>query len=241
MKSFYKVFAGFLLLVFYSAGFAVTPSPNSEIKTYKIQFQATQDVTVAYADYPKGEEAFYELESIVGAFLPNEIISSTPSLKIAGNNHSDDLFMYAYTKIAGLKPNTTYQAQFILEFASNAQAGSSGIGGSPGDSVYVKVGAVPEEPSRYVDEAGLYRMNLDKGNQAEGGKDMILMGDFGVDTHDEIYRLKSLSNRSDNTLDAYTVTTNDRGEVWLVFGTDSGYEGKTVVYYTNLVAGFKIV
>jgi len=71
---------------------------------------------------------------------------------------------------------------------------------------------------------------------------MILIGTVGVDTHDSMYRIKTLPYQPDHTmqekLDHYTVTSNERGEVWLIFGTDSGYESTSTIYYTNVVATF---
>ncbi len=46
----------------------------------------------------------------------------------------------------------------------------SGIGGSPGESVYVKAGATTEEPLIIEDSDGWLRMNIDKGNQAGEGQ-----------------------------------------------------------------------
>ncbi|WP_298626772.1 hypothetical protein [uncultured Legionella sp.] len=218
-------------------------SNPTDIQSFKYIFTKNDKFTVSFADYPQGEEEFYELGFKSGSRLPSEIKSHTPGLKITGNNHSDDLFMFAFKKLNGLKPNTSYRVQFSLEFASNAPTGSVGSGGSPGDSVYLKIGAIASKPARYLDDAGYYRMALDKGNQALDGKDMVLIGTIGVDTHDELYRLKTLPYQPDSVmqekLDNYTVTSNDKGEVWVVFGTDSAFESTTTIYFTNLVAVFK--
>ena len=229
----------FLFLLFSLNTFASTP----DIKTYKYTFSKNDHFKVAFADYPKDQEEFFELTFKNNATLPPEINTHSHGLKISGNNHSDDLFMYAYKKISDLKPYTTYHVSFSLEFASNAAVGSIGVGGSPGDSVYVKIGAVSQEPQRYIDSSGNYMINLDKGNQELDGKDMILIGTFGVDTEDSIYRLKTLpylpNEDIQNKLNNYTVTTNNQGEAWIVFGTDSGYESTTMIFYTNLFVTFK--
>ncbi|KTD10668.1 hypothetical protein Lgra_1634 [Legionella gratiana] len=213
-----------------------------DIRTYKYTFSKAENFKVSYADYPKGQEQFFELQFKHNATLPHEINTQLHGLKISGNNHSDDLFMYAYKKVTGLKPNTNYHVSFSLEFASNAIGGSSGVGGSPGDSVYVKIGAVSKEPQRYVDN-NYYQIDLDKGNQELDGKDMLLIGTIGVDTQDSIYRLKTLPYSPNEEMQAkianYTVTTNNHGEIWLVLGTDSGYESTTTIFYTNLSVTFK--
>ncbi len=216
---------------------------NLELKSYKYTFSKKENFKVSFADYPTGQENFFELQFKNGTKLPHEINTSLHGLKISGNNHSDDLFMYAYKKVKGLKPLTTYHVNFSLEFASNAPEGSIGVGGSPGDSVYVKVGAVSHKPQRYVDNTDNYRINLDKGNQALDGKDMITIGTFGVDTQNSIYRLKTLPYLPNEEVQAkllnYMATTNNKGEVWLVLGTDSGFESTTTIFYTNLSVSFK--
>jgi hypothetical protein len=35
-----------------------------------------------------------------------------------------------------------------------------------------------------------------------------------------------------------TVVTDSSGSLWLVFGTDSGFEGLTELWYTHLTAAF---
>lgn len=236
------------LFLFFLASQAVSITafamPNmTDIKTYKYTFSKKEDFKVSYADYPQGEEEFYELKFKNSAVLPREINTPLHGLKISGNNHSDDLFMYAYKKVNGLKPNTKYQVSFSLEFASNEPPGSAGAGGSAGDSVYIKVGAVTQEPQRFVDNDNNYRMNLDKGNQDTDGKDMITIGTFGVDTHDSIYRLKTLPYLPDeqmqDKLTNFTVTSNNEGNAWVVLGTDSGFESTTTIFYTNLTVTFK--
>jgi hypothetical protein len=202
----------------------------------------TKPDTVAFADYPLGQEQFHELESTQDAQLPPEIKSKLPGLKISGMNHSDDLFMYTYKPLLGLKANTSYQVRFSLEFAANQPPDSIGVGGSPGSSVYVKIGAVSVKPERYIDK-NYYRLALDKGNQGFGGKDLVLLGSVDVDNEDSIYQLKTLPYQPNpemqEKLEHYTVTTNEKGEVWLIVGTDSGFEGKTTLYYTNVIASFK--
>ncbi|KTD73695.1 hypothetical protein [Legionella tucsonensis] len=232
-----------LFFLFLIASYSAFALNNPEIKSYKYTFSKKENFKVSFADYPKGKEKFFELQFKNGAKLPHEINTSLHGLKISGNNHSDDLFMYAYKKVKDLKPNTTYHASFSFEFASNAPEGSMGVGGSPGDSVYVKIGAVSHKPQRYVDDSNYYRINLDKGNQALDGNDMITIGSFGVDTANSVYRLKTLpylpTEEMQEKLASYTTRTNNKGEVWLILGTDSGYESTTTIFYTSLSVTFK--
>jgi hypothetical protein len=69
-------------------------------------------------------------------------------------------------------------------------------------------------------------MNIDKGNQSIGGIDMIVIGDFSNGTDQNIYKIKQLTTTS-----PLNVRANQQGEIWLVIGTDSGFEGTTTIYY----------
>lgn len=92
-----------------------------------------------FTDYPVGEEQFYEL-AWGWENLPLVIDGKfDKGLYLSGNNHSDDLFMFVKYPITGLKPMTTYIIHFasvIIE--SNAPAGRVGIGGAPGESIFLK-------------------------------------------------------------------------------------------------------
>ncbi|NJW51885.1 hypothetical protein [Salinimicrobium oceani] len=181
-----------------------------------------------FSDYPAGEEDFYELE-FEHSQLPEPLNTQEAALKLSGNNHSDDLFMYVTKQISGLQPNKEYKMKFEVNFASNVADGQFGIGGSPGESVYLKAGGASHEPQNIEDEFGWYRLNVDKGNQAEGGDDMMVIGNFANGTEENVYTLKTLYFPS-----AQTVMTNDAGELWLLFGVDSGFEGTTTIYINSI-------
>lgn len=181
-----------------------------------------------FADYPVGEDDFYELEYIYSP-LPEPLDQNDGSLKLSGNNHSDDLFMFVKRKISGLGRNTSYNINFEIEFASNIPDETVGIGGSPGESVYIKAGATSTEPVTIVGNDGSYTLNIEKGNQSQGGNDMIVIGDFSNDTDKDLYHLKTVSNTGE-----FTATTNENGELWIIVGTDSGFEGTTTIYYNKI-------
>jgi hypothetical protein len=182
-----------------------------------------------FADYPAGEEEFYEL-MFSWEPLPAPLDSSQSALMLTGANRSDDLFMYAKRRITGLLPARVYNISFTVEFASNVPDNMMGIGGSPGESVYVKAGAATEEPGRETDEMNFYRMDIDKGNQSQGGTSMIVIGDFSNDTDREEYTLKRVTNSNQ----AFSVLSSDAGELWIIVGTDSGFEGTTTIYYNYI-------
>lgn len=186
---------------------------------------------VGFADYPAGEEVFYELSSEWKQLpVPLEVLNG---INVSGNNHSDDLFMYIKRELSGLKPNTRYSLSFNSQIATNADSGCVGIGGAPGESVVVKVGATSYEPIANQQSQGSIRMNLDYGNQSVGGSDAIVVGNLAntqTDCIDNIYEQKDF----DNVASTFEVFTEQEGTLWALFATDSGFEGTTSIYFTYL-------
>ena len=214
----------------------VSCSGSSEVKDqFDYTFESDQEGWVTgFADLPADSDpVFYELDSGWSA-LPSGLEGN--AIYLSGHNHSDDLFMFLKTQIDGLKPGTTYQVLFSIDLASNTPQGLMGIGGSPGESVYVKAGAVDYEPEIIEESDGWLRMNIDKGNQASEGEDMINLGtlanpNIDLDTFTgEEYALMTLNNQDR----VFNVTTDNDGNVWVIAGTDSGFEGPTKVYYDTI-------
>jgi len=104
-----------------------------------------------------------------------------------------------------------------------------GVDGSPGEGVLVKVGATTQEPIKILDDSGWYRMSIDRGNQSNGGSDMVVIGDFSNDTDQNIYTLKTLRNDA-----PFIAKTNGDGDLWCIVGTDSGFESTTTIYYNTI-------
>ncbi len=114
---------------------------------------------------------------------------------IQGHNRSDDLFMYLKRRADSLVPMASHEVAVTVELATNATLGLFGIGGSPGESVFVKAGASTVEPATLIDRIGHYRMPIDKGNQARSGTQMVVIGDLAhPDVSDSEYRIKTLDN-----------------------------------------------
>ena len=185
-----------------------------------------------FADLPADrDDAIYELDS-EWRELPDDLEGH--GIYMQGHNRSDDLFMFLKREIDGLEPGAPYQATFLLVIASDVPPGLSGIGGSPGESVYVKVGATAEEPLIIEDSDGWLRMNIDKGNQAGEGEDMINIGDMAnTNLTPETAGSYVLMDRDSLGRD-FEVTAGEDGALWFIVGTDSGFEGLTTLYYDSI-------
>ncbi|WP_031525617.1 hypothetical protein [Dyadobacter crusticola] len=163
--------------------------------------------------------------------LPTGLDSSQRAFMIQSTNRSDDVFMYLKKKVIGLIPGQSYDVTFDVNLGTNAASGSFGVGGSPASSVYIKAGASGTEPITTLKDTE-YEFNLDKGQQSEGGKDVVLLGDVANGKDKVEYVLIDRSNAGKPLV----VKANAKGEIWLFIGTDSGYEGTTRLYYNRIRA-----
>ena len=155
-------------------------------------------------------------------------------LRVSGHNRSDDLFMYVKRQLTGLAPNAAYAIDLRFTLYTNAGRGCVGIGGAPGEAVYVKAGAVTFEPEAVEDEFGDLQLNLDKGNQAQGGDDAAVLGDLaaaGANCAGTVYVPKRFAATGP---DALVGETDRDGNLWVLIGTDSGFEGLTTWYITHI-------
>jgi len=191
-----------------------------------------EDWRGAFADYPSGREQDFRL-AFEHRALPAEAGPPSSGLYLAGDNRSDDLFMFLTREVTGLRPNAPYAVTFELVLASNAGTGCAGIGGAPGESVFLKVGASRTEPRVLPDADGSLRLDVDKGSQANGGANAQVIGNIAnglSQCPDAPFRL---INRS-NTGTPFLMTSNEQGALWLLVGTDSGFEGTTTLYYDSI-------
>jgi hypothetical protein len=189
-----------------------------------------------FAEYSPEMEGM-QLEAGIRS-LPSELGIECTGYYLQGMNHSDDLFMFLKRLLGtddGVVAGQEYRIKFTIVFASNAPSGAAGIGGSPGESVFLKAGASAVEPEVYLDsDTGYYLMNVDKGSGNSGnGTAASVIGDIanGLSADMENPPYVSLKRQHEHE---YTVTATPDGELWLLVGTDSGFEGLTGIYYQRI-------
>jgi hypothetical protein len=201
--------------------------------------QGVQGWETGFAEYaPEMEDM--QLEAEIRP-LPSELGINGTGYYLQGMNHSDDLFMFLKRRLGtddGVVPDQEYRVMFTTILASNAPSGAVGIGGSPGESVYLKAGASPVEPEVYLDsDTGYYLMNVDKGSGNSGsGTAASVAGNIANDLSAEESDSRnqpyvSLERQHEHE---YTVAASQDGELWLLVGTDSGFEGLTAIYYQSI-------
>lgn len=229
--------AAVLALALGIAGCDDAAGPDPDTLEFTFDFNAGMNGWEAgFADYPEGGEENHALESGHRP-LPAPLNSARRGAFLSGRNHSDDLLMYMTRPVAGLEPNAMYGVNYEVEFATQAPSGCSGVGGAPGESVFVKTGAAPMPPVRVVDDQAHYRLQYDIGNQAQGGAHALTIGNIagpGTDCFNPAFALKTLASPR-----ALTVQADAEGRIWLFVGVDSGFESTTSVYFTRVEVRFQ--
>jgi hypothetical protein len=170
--------------------------------------------------------------------LPAEVSAPGGALFVSGRNVSDDLFMFLTYPVTDLQPDTPYSLTFELELASNAPTGCAGIGGAPGESVFLKVGGAPVQPERITDASGHYRLNVDKGEQSVGGNNARVVGTLANGSTDCAMPAYRRITR-DNLGSPLPLTSDSAGRLFLLVGTDSGFEGTSALYFDTIRAVLK--
>lgn len=198
--------------------------------TYTYQFgNGDEEWQSFFSDYPKGEEEFYEL-NFQRAPLPDPLDNNTYALKLSGNNHSDDLLSVIYRKFSGLEPNTKYRVTFDVDMASITPSNSVGVGGSP--DLSFGAGGMATPPSNSVDDQNHYRPNFESALQSGESNDVLtVLGKIGVKENNTQWAMINRNNRKH----PITLETNNAGELWLMMGTDSGFEATTTLYFKKII------
>lgn len=192
-----------------------------------------------FADYAVPQQETMELDGGLRQLPPGTGVGS--GYYLTAHNRSDDVFMFLTKKLSagdGIRAGQRYRVHFSIRLASNAGGDDcAGIGGHPGFAVYLKAGAAAEEPRSVLvisgPDTGFYRMNVDKGNQSQGGPAASVAGHISNGSSD------CSSDAPFRTIErthqhAFDVRADEAAELWLLVGTDSGFEGKTRLYYQSI-------
>lgn len=169
--------------------------------------------------------------------LPDEIAAGQGYL-VTSSNRSDDLFVFLKRQLGaadGLVANQAYTLSFAVRIASNAPSGCFGVGGAPGEGLYVKVGGATIEPEPLApDENEYIALSVDKGVQSQGGPAATVIGDIanGDECDDPTNApYVSIVRTGEHT---ELVPTDANANLWLLVGTDSAFEGITTMYYQSI-------
>jgi len=190
--------------------------------------QNTDGWEVGYSDYstltkPTDVEQVHAIIPIPGA---------SKALYMGGTNLSDDLLLYTTRKVSGLLPNATYTGRFTVTFASDAPAGCAGVGGPPGESVWLicAVSGTKPENKQTSEE---FRLNISRGNQGTAGDSSDVLGTIGVSgipcSDNRQAAIKALGPGK-----WIPFTTDDTGSAWILIGLDSGFESYSRIWLQSI-------
>ena len=182
-----------------------------------------------YSDYttltkPTDVEHIHTISPIQGA---------SKALYMSGTNESSSLLLYATRKVNGLLPKTIYKGKFTVTFASDTPAGCAGVGGSPGESVWLigaASGTKPENRQTRED----FRLNISRGNQSTAGDSSDVLGTIGVSGIPCTGNNRQAAIKSLGPSKWIPFTTDDTGSAWILVGLDSGFESYSRIWLQSI-------
>ncbi|PKD45011.1 hypothetical protein [Rhodohalobacter barkolensis] len=193
-----------------------------------------------YTGYTVSDEENMEFDNGIKP-LPEPLNSSENGYYITALNRSDNVKMLLRNRIDGLDPNTTYSVRFTVRFATEEPSGCAGVGGAPGEAVKVIADASEVRPEPIIEnegDDGYYLLNIQYMGDSQEWYQNAIMGNIANSREcedGEEFEIKEVTSGLSHS----TVTTNENGEAWLMFGTRSGFEGQTELYYTYFKAEFR--
>lgn len=208
---------------------ASPPTGSSESRTFDFASGDATGWTSGYADYSTATAPTDVVAGLRAAPAP----FAGNGFELSGTNRSDDLFIFAMTRIAGLEPRRVYRVMARVTFLTDVPSGCIGVGGSPGESVWISVAASTSEP-RVVVQDDEFRLNVPRGNQASGGPSGVVLGNIANSVGAcgaSGWETKTLVS---SPTAALTVTTDDQGAAWIVVGMDSGFEARSETFLRRL-------
>ena len=212
------------------------PTEPTDGLTFTFDFsRGPQGFVAGFADYSPGDAQNFALTSGHRP-LPSPL-ESRSALFISGINRSADLFMFFKGPVVGPRPENRYTVSVSLEIATDTPAGCAGIGGAPGESVWIKAGASAVEPLA-VDDGRYVRMNVDIGTQSNGGAQARVLGNLANSRHCEQSREWELKLMHGGPAPTPPISIPADGRAWVLFGADTGFEGLTEVYFTRVSVTF---
>lgn len=225
-------------------------SPGVVMAKYDYSLSSASALSAAiFADYNAATEA----EGLVGelAILPAEVSAGgdVKAWKFTTNNHADDVYcglksLVSFGDFDSAFKGAKVHLSFDVTLASNSGYNCIGVGGSPGESVFFKVGATPAEPLTTQQDSDYWSMgtSVDKGNQGRGGPNGRVAGSLnnGVEgSCDSSSPFKAFGVSYADAID--DVRLDEAGGTWALWGADSGYEGVTTYYILQVQVTATIV
>lgn len=201
--------------------------------------QGADGWTAIFADYPPAQSDNLNLEAEPRT-APQELAGAGQAFFIGGTNTPDSLMMLLTRRLGpehGIVAGQPYRVEYNIVFGSRAQSNCVGIGGAPGESVFLRAGATAVEPAVRdpMGDDSYRRLNINAGNQSTGGPAASPAGNIanGIPCEQESPGFVRVARTH---VHPFAVTANEDGELWLTVLTDSGFEGRTELYFLEIQA-----
>jgi hypothetical protein len=172
--------------------------------------------------------------------LPSPLPSSDNAHFIQAENHPEGFKMLYRKQIDGLEPFTPYQIRYTIRFATDVPSGCDEIGEPAGEDVRVLARSHVLKPDT-TDIQGFDFQNVLNIQHLENPQTWLNESTIGDITNTrecgESRQFEMKEIRTSSGFDSITADSN--GRAWLMFGTRTGYQGDTILYYTYFKAEFK--
>ena len=160
-------------------------------------------------------------------------LSAFNGIRQSGTSISSNLFVFHKKFIQGpatWPPGTAFHVALDMVLVSDQQSGCTT---GPGPAVVVKAGVSGDEPLATADAQGILRLNLDKGTGTSAGA-FTQLGDIrnsltGCPTPGGWQARGTVRGTQTEVL-----TINELGGFWIFFGTQSAFNGRHDVYFTQV-------
>jgi hypothetical protein len=156
---------------------------------------------------------------------------------LISTNKSDDVMTFVKRQVSGFVPGAKYAVTFAMRYATDAGTGCMGVGGSRGESMWMVVAASADEPKVVKQANDELRLNLERGNQAESGRQGKVIGvQGGEGLGCNGGKWATQERKSD---EAVELQADKDGKFWIVLGTDSGFESTNALYLQGATINVK--
>gem|GEM_PF-833104 len=172
--------------------------------------------------------------------LPSPLSSSENAHFVHAENHPEGFKILYRKQIDGLEPFTPYQIRYTIRFATDVPSGCDEIGEPAGEDVRVLARSHVVKPDT-TNIQGFDFENILNIQHLENPQTWLNESTIGDITNtrgcseSRQFEMKEIRTRSN--FDSLTADSN--GRVWLMFGTHTGYQGSTSLYYTYFKAEFE--
>jgi hypothetical protein len=192
-----------------------------------------QGWSAGVTDYPNGAGGSINFVDQMRD-LPEDMDITGKGYYLEGQNDPMDIFMFIKKQLGpdeGLQPQTSYRVDYTVSLATNYPDDCSE---EQGQDMYLKLGGSKWEPaSKLSSDQTYHEFNVDKGDDEVGGSAASAAGDI---THDDecalVYnRYIPMSRQHSHTA---AIETTDDGNLWLIVGVDSVFQGETSSYVTSV-------